>query len=167
MGVQYLLTCLLRNLYVGQVSTTGHGTSNWFKTGKGIWQGYILLPYLFNFYVECIIWNARWDNRQAGIKITRRNSDNLRNAGDTTLMVESGEELNNLLMKWKRREKKLEWNSTLKNKLINKIMASSPSSSWQIEWGKVEAVYIGLLKSVNAALKLIDTCSLKEKLWQT
>ena len=114
MGVPDLLTWSPEKLVCG--SSINNKTFDWFKTGKWVWQGYILLPCLFNFYVECIIWNTRLENGQAGIKIIRRNSDNLRNADDTTPMVESEEELNNLLMRWKRRVKKLGWNSTLKKK---------------------------------------------------
>ena len=89
------LTCLLRNLYAGQEATvrTGHGTSNWFKTGKGIRQGYILSPCLFNLYAEYIMRNAGLNKAQAGIKIAGRNINNLRYADDTTLMAESEEEL--------------------------------------------------------------------------
>ena len=85
------LTCLLRNLYAGQEATvrTGHGTKDWFKIGKEIHQGFILSPCLFNFYAECIMWNARMDESQAGIKISGRNISNLRYAGDTTLIAES------------------------------------------------------------------------------
>ena len=86
------LTCLLRNLYAGQ-EATGHGTKDWFQIGKGVHQGCILSPCLFNFYPEYIMWNARLDKAQAGIKIAGRNINNLRYAGDTTLMVESEEEL--------------------------------------------------------------------------
>ena len=97
------LTCLLRNLYAGQEATvkTGHGTTDWFQIGKGVCQGCILLPCLFNFYAEYIMWNARLDEAQAGIKISRRNSNNLRYTDDTTLMAESKEELKSLLMRVK------------------------------------------------------------------
>ena len=89
------LTCLLRNLYVGQEATlrTGHETTDWFKIGKGVCQGCMLSPCLFNFYAEYIIQNAGLDKSQAGIKTARRNINNLRYAGDTTLMAESEEEL--------------------------------------------------------------------------
>ena len=84
------LTCLLRNLYEGQEATvrTGHGTIDWFKIGKGVQQGCVLSPCLFNLYAEYIMWNARLDDTQAGITIAGRNSDNLRYADDTTLMAE-------------------------------------------------------------------------------
>ena len=100
MGISDHLTCLLRNLYAGQEATvrTGHGTTDWFQIGKGICQGCILSPCLFNFYAEYIMRNAGLEKAQAGIKISRRNINNLRYADDTTLMAES-EELKNLLMK--------------------------------------------------------------------
>ena len=102
------LTCLLRNLYVGQEATvrTGHGT-DWFQIGKGIHQGCILSPCLFNLYAEYIMRNARLDEAQSGIKISGRNISNLRYADDTTLMVESEEELKSLLMKVKEENEKV------------------------------------------------------------
>ena len=97
------LTCLLRNLYADQEATvrTGHGTTDWFQIGKGVRQGCILSPCLFNIYAEYIIQNARLDEAQAGIKIGRRNINNLRYADDTTLTAESEEDLKSLLMKVK------------------------------------------------------------------
>ena len=91
MGIPDHLICLLRNLYTSQEATvrTGHGTTNWFKIGKGVCQGYILSPCLFNLYVECIMQNARLVEVQAGIKIAERNNNNLRDVNDTTLMAES------------------------------------------------------------------------------
>ena len=91
MGIPDHLTCLLRNLYAGQEVTvrTGHETTDWFQIGKGVHQGCILSPCLFNLYAEYIMWNARMDEAQAGIKIDRRNINNLRYADDTTLMAES------------------------------------------------------------------------------
>ena len=91
MGIPDHFTCLLRNLYAGQEATvrTGHGTTDWFQIGKGVHQGYVLSPCLLKFYAEYIIQNARLDEGQAGIKIARRNTNNLRYAGDTTLMAES------------------------------------------------------------------------------
>ena len=88
------MTCLLRNLYVGQKATVriGHGTTDWFQIGKGVRQGCILSPCLFNFYAEYIMRNAGLEETQAGIKIVRRNINNLRYADDTTLMAESEEE---------------------------------------------------------------------------
>ena len=95
------LICLLRNLNAGQEATvrTGHGTTDWFQIGKGVCQGYILSPCLFNFYAEYIMENAGLEEAQAGIKIVRRNINNLRYADDTTLMAESEKELKRLLMK--------------------------------------------------------------------
>ena len=102
-------TCLLRNLYAGQKETirTLNGTTNWFKIGKGVRQGCILSSYLFNLYAEYIIWNARLDAAQAGIKIARRKISNLRYADDTTLMAETEEKLKSLLMKVKEESEKL------------------------------------------------------------
>ena len=101
MGIPDHLICLLRNLYASQEATvrTGHGAMDWFQTGKGVSQGCILLPCLFNLYAEYIMSNAGLDEAQAGIKIAGRNINNLRYADDTTLMIESEEELKSLLMK--------------------------------------------------------------------
>ena len=105
------LTCLLRNLYAGQEATvrTGHGTTDWFQIGKGLCQGCMLSPCLFNLYVGYIMWNVGLDEAQAGNKISRRNINNLRYADDTTLKAESNKELKSLLMKVKG-----EWKSLLK-----------------------------------------------------
>ena len=137
MGTPDHLTCLLRNLYAGQEATVrnGHGTTDGFQMGKGVHQGCILSPCLFNLYAEYIMQNAGLDESQAGIKIARRN--NLRYADDTTLMAESEEELKNLLMKMKEESEKAGLKFSIKK---IKIMASSPITSWQIEGGKVEAV---------------------------
>ena len=99
MGIPDHLTCLLRNLYTGQEATvrTGHGTTDWFQIGKGVCQGCILSPCLFNFYAEYIMRNAGLEEAQAGIKIAGRNINNLRYADDTTLMAESEEDLKSLL----------------------------------------------------------------------
>ena len=106
MGIPDHLACLLRNLYAGQEATvrTGHRTTDWFQIGKGVRQGCILSPFLFNFYAEYIMRNAGLDEVQAGIKIAGRNINNLRYADDTTLMAQSEEELQSLLMKVKRVE---------------------------------------------------------------
>ena len=103
MGMSDLLTCLLRNLYAGQEATvrTGHGTTDWFQIGKEVHRGCILSPCLFNLYAEYIMRNAGLDEAQAGIKIARRNINNLRYSDDTTLMAEREEELKSLLMKVK------------------------------------------------------------------
>ena len=102
-GILGHLICFLRNLFGGQEATvrTGHGTTDWFKTGKGVHQGCILSPCLFNLYAEYMVRNARLGEAQAGIKIPRRNINNLRYAADTTLRAESEEELKSLLMKVK------------------------------------------------------------------
>ena len=121
------LICLLRNLYADQEATvrTGHGTTNWFQIGKGVHQGCILSPCLFNFYVEYIIQNAGLDEAQARIKIARRNINNLRYADDPTLMAES-EELKSLLMKVKEVSKKAGLKLSIQKR---RSMASSPITS--------------------------------------
>ena len=125
MGIADHVTCLLRNLYVGQEETVriGHGTTNSFQIGKAVHQGYILSPCLFNFYAEYIMRNAGLDEAQAGIKIARRNINNLRYADDTSLMAESKEELMSLLMK---RKEKSEKGGLKLNIQQTKIMASGP-----------------------------------------
>ena len=113
-GITDHLTCLLRNLYAGQEATvrTGHGTTDWFQIGKGVYQSCILLsPCLFNLYAESIVRNAGLDEAQAGIKIARRNINNCRYTDDMTLMAESKEELKNLLMKVKEKSEKAGLNS--------------------------------------------------------
>ena len=109
MGIPDHLSCLLRNLYAGQEATvrTGHGTTDWFQIGKGAHQGSILSPYLFNLYAEYIMRNAGVEEAQAGMKIARRNINNLRYADDTTLMSEREDELKNLLMKVKEKSEKV------------------------------------------------------------
>ena len=109
MGKPDHLTCLLRNLYAGQEAPvrTGHGTTDWFWIGKGVCQGCILSPCLFNFYAEYIMWNAGLHEAQVGIKIAGRNISNLRYADDTTLMAESEKELKSLLMKVKEESEKI------------------------------------------------------------
>ena len=131
MGIPDHLTCLLRNLYAGQEATvrTGHGTTDWFQTGKGVHPGCILTPCLFNLYAEYIKRNAELDEAQVGIKIAGRNINNLRYAVDTTLMAESEEELKSLLMKVKEESEKVGLKLNIQK---TKIMASSPITSWQI-----------------------------------
>ena len=109
MGTPDHLTCLLRNLYAGQEATvrTGHGIIDWFQIGKGVCQGCILSPCLFNFYAEYIMRNAGLEEAQAGIKIARRNINNLRYADDTTLKAEGEEEIKRLLMKVKEESEKV------------------------------------------------------------
>ena len=116
---------------------TRHGTTNWFQIGKGVCQGYILSPCLFKLYAEYIMRNARLDEPQAGIKIARRNINNLRYADDTILMAESKEELKSLLMRVKEESEKAGLKFNIQK---TKIMASSAITSWQIEWEKLEAV---------------------------
>ena len=139
MGIPDHLTCLLRNLYTGQEATvrTGHGTTDWFPIGKGVHQGCILSPCLFNFYAEYIMQNVGLGKAQARIKIARRNINNLRYADEATLMAESEEVLKSLLMKVKEKSEKV----GLKfNTLKTMIMASGPITSWQIDGETMETV---------------------------
>src|SRR5574341_231940 len=139
MGIPDHLTCLLRNLYAGQEATvrTGHGITDWFQTGKGVRQSCILSPCLFNVYAEYIMRNAGLEEAQAGIKIARRNLNNLRYTDDTTFMAESEEELKSLLMKVKEESEKVGFKLNIQK---TKIMASGPITSWQIDGETVETV---------------------------
>ena len=139
MGIPDHLTCLLRNLYAGQEATlrTGHGTTDWFQIGKGC----ILSPYLFNLYAEYIMRNAGLEEAQTGVKIARRNSNNLRYADDTTLMAESKEELKSLLMKVKEEKGKVGLKLNIQK---TKIMASGPITSWEIDGKTVTDNFSGL-----------------------
>ena len=132
MGIPDHLTCLLRNLYAGQEATvkTGHGTTDWVQTGKGVCQGCILPPCLFNLYAEYITRNAGQDEAQAGIKIAGRNINNLRYADNNTLMAESEEELKSLLMKVKEESEKIGLKLNIQK---TRIMASGPITTWQID----------------------------------
>ena len=132
MGIPDYLSCLLRNLYVGQEATvrTGHGTIDWFQIGKGVHQGCILSPCLFNLYAKYIMRNTGLDVAQAGIKISGRNINNLRYADDTTLMTESEEELKSLLMKVKEESEKIGLKLNIQK---TKIMASIPNTLWEID----------------------------------
>ena len=132
MGILDHLTCLLRNLYAGQEATvrSKHRTTDWFKTGKGVPQGYIFSPCLFNVYAEYIMQNARLDEAQAGIKTARRNIKKFRYADDTTFMAESEKELKSLLMKMKEDSEKAGLKVNIQK---TKIMASGPITSWQID----------------------------------
>ena len=125
MGIPDHLTCLLRNLYVGQeaIVRIAHGTMDWVQIGKGVRQGCILSPCLFNVYAEYIMRNAGLDEAQAGIKIARRNVNNLRYADDTTLMAESEEELKSFLMKVKEESEKVGLKLNIQK---SKIIASGP-----------------------------------------
>ena len=138
MGIPDHLTCLFRNLYAGQKATvrTGYGTIGWFQIRKGAHQGCILSPCLFNLYAEYIVRNAGLDEAQAGIKISRRNINNLSYADDTTqLIAESEEELKSLLMKVKEESEKVGLKLNIQK---TKIMAFGPITSWQIDGETVE-----------------------------
>ena len=169
MGIPDHLTCFLRNLYAGQEATvrTGRGTTDWFQIGKGVCQGCILSPCLFNLYAGYIMRNVGLEEAQAGIKIAGRHINNLRYADDTTLMAESEEELKSLLMKVKEESEKVGLKLHIQK---TKIMASGPITSWQIDGETVETVslYFGgapkSLQMVTAAMKLKDTYSLEGKL---
>ena len=139
MGISDHLTCFLRNLYAGQEATvrTGHGTTDWFQIGKGVCQGCMLLPCLFNFYAEYIMRNTRLDEAQAGVKIARKNINNLRYADDTTLLAESKEELKRLLMKMKEESEKVGLKLNIQK---TKIMATGPITSWEIDGETVETM---------------------------
>ena len=140
MGIPEHLICLLRNLYAGQEATvrTGHGTTDWFQIRKGLCQGCILSPCLFNLYAEYIMRNAGLEEAQAGIKIAGRNINNLRYADDTTLMAESEEELKSLLMKVKVESEKVGLKLNIQKM---KIMASGPITSWEID-GEIVSDFI-------------------------
>ena len=163
------ITCLRRNLYAGQEATVrnGHGTTDWFQSGKKVHQGCILSPCLFKLYPEYIMRNARLDKLQAGIKIARRNINNLRYADDTTLVAESEEELKSLLMKVKEENKKAGLKLNIQK---TKVMASGGITSWQTDGETMETVidfiFLGSksLQMVTAAMKLKDACSFEGKL---
>ena len=139
MGIPDHLTCLLRNLYVNQEATirTRHETTDWFQIGKGVHQGCILSPYLYNLYAEYIMRNSGLEEAQAGIKIAGRNINNLRYADGTTLMVESEEELKSFLMKVKEESEKVGLKLNIQKM---KIMASGPITPWEIGGETVETV---------------------------
>ena len=168
MGIPDHLSCLLRNLYAGQEATvrTGLGTTDWFQIGKGVSQGCVLSPCLFNFYAEYIMTNAGLEETQAGIKIAGRNINNLIYADDTTLMSES-KELKSLLMKVKVESEKVGLKLNIQK---TKIMASGPITSWKIDGETVDTVsdFFFLapksLQMVTAAMKLKDAYSLEKKL---
>ena len=139
MGIPDHLTCLLRYLYAGQEAKvrTGHGTTDWSQIREGVHQGCTLSHCLFNLYAEYIMRNAGLDETQAGIKIGRRNINNLRYANDTTRMAESEEELKSLLMKVKAEREKVGLKFSIQK---TKIMASGPITSWQIDGDTMETV---------------------------
>ena len=167
MGIPDYLTCLLRNLYAGQEAwvRTEHGTEDWFQIGKEVCQGCILSPYLFNFYAECIMWNAGLDQSQAGIKIAGKNINNFRYTDDTTLMAESEEELKNLSMRVKEESEKAGLKLNIQK---SNIMASGHITSPKIDGEKVETVtgfiFLGSkMWMVTGAMELKDMCSLGKK----
>ena len=139
MGIPDHLTCLMRNLVTGQEATvrTGHGTTDWFQIGKGVRQGCVLSPGLFNLYAEYIMENAGLEEAQAEIKIAGRNINNPRYADDTTLMAEREKELKSLLMKMKEKNEQV---GLKLNTQKTKIMASDPITSWQIDGETMETV---------------------------
>ena len=146
MGIPDHLTCLLRNLYAGQETTvrTGHGTTDWFQIEKGVSQGCILSPCLFNFYAEYTLRNSGLEEAQAGIKIAGRNNNNLRYADDTTVTAESEEELKSLLMKIKEESEKVGLKLNIQK---SKILTSGPITSWQTDGETMETVtgyFLGL-----------------------
>ena len=152
MGIPDHLTCLLRNLYAGQEATvrTGHGTTGWFQIGKGVCQGCILSPCLFNFYAEYIMRNAGLDEAQAGIKIAGRNINNLRYADDTTIIAEREEKLKSLLMKEKEENEK----AGLKLNIQKiKIMMSNPITSWQTDGEIMQTVVLSSVGLQNLGLQ--------------
>ena len=156
-GIPDHLTYLLRNLYAGQEATvrTRHGTPYWFQTRKGVCQSCILSPYFFNLHEEYILQNAGLDEPQAQLKIARRNTNNLRYAGDTTLMAESKEELKSLLMNVKEES---EGTGLKLNIQKTKIMASGTITSWQIDGETMETVtdfiFLGLQNHCRWLLQL-------------
>ena len=159
------MTCRLRNLYAGQEATprAGHGTTDWFQIRKGVHQGCILSPCFLNLHAEYIMRNAGLYEAQAGIKIARRNINNLRYADDTTIMAES-EELRSLLMKAKKESEKVGLKFNIQK---TKIMAYSPITSWQID-GETVTDFIFWGSKIPAdgdyCHEIKDTCSLEEKL---
>ena len=166
MGIPNQLT--LRSLYAGQEATvrTGHGAMDWFQIGKGVCQGCILSPCLFNLYAKYIMWNTGLDEAQAGIKIFWGNINNLRYADDTTLMAENQEELKSLLMKVKGESEKAGLKLNIQK---TKIMVFSPITSWSLgkPWKQWETLFSWAPKSlqvVTTAMKLKDAWSLEEKL---
>ena len=169
MGIPDHLTCFLRNLYAGQEATvrTRPGTTDWFPIGKGVHQGCILSPCLFNLYAEYTMRNSGLNEAQAGIKIAGRNTNKLRHADGTTFMTESKEEPKSLLMKVKEESEKVGLKLNIQK---SKIMAFGPITLWQINGETVTDFILGAPKSlqmVTAAMKLKEACSFEEKLWPT
>ena len=168
MGLPDHLTYLLRNLYASKEAAvrTEHGPTDWFQIGKGVRQGCILSPCLFNLYAEDIMRNARLEEAEAGIKIAGRNINSLRYADDTTFMAESEEELKNLLIKVKEESENVGLTLNIQK---TKIMASGPITSWEIDGETVEAVsdFIFGGSRINAysdCNHIKDACSLEGRL---
>jgi len=172
-GISDHLTCLLRNLYAGQETTdleldVEQQTGS--KSGKKVHQGCILSPCLFNLYAEYIMWNARLDEAQDGIKIVRKDVNNLRYADDTTLIAESKEELKSLLMKVKEESEKVDLKLNIQK---TKIMASGPSTWWQIDGETMETVtefiFLGskIIADGDCSHEIKRYLLLEEKLWPT
>ena len=163
MGIPDHLTCLLRNLDSGLEATfrTGHGTTDWFQIGKGVHQGCILSPCLFNFFAENIMRNAGLDEAHAGIKIARRNINNLRYADGTTLLAESGEELKTLLKKVKEKSEKVGFKLNIQKM---KIMPSGPITSWEIDGETMETVTDFILGSSKITADGLSNHEMKRRL---
>ena len=154
MGIPDHLTCLLRNLYADQeaIVGTGHGTTEWFQIGKGVRQGCILSPCLFNFYAEYIMRNTGLEEAQAGIKMAGRNINNLRYADDITLMAESEKKLKSLLMKVKEESEKVGLKLNIQK---TKIMASGAITSWERDgkqWKKCHTLFFWAPKSLQMVI---------------
>ena len=170
MGLLDHLSCLLRNLYAGQETTvrTGHGTTAWFQTQKGVGQGNIWSPCLFNLYEECITRNAGLDEAQAGIKIARRNINNSRCADDTSLMAESKEELKSVLMILKEEREKVGLKLNIQKNYNCGIWSQHFMANRWGDCGNSDRFYFGgapkSLQMVTASMKLKDACFLEEKL---
>ena len=174
MGIPDHLTCLLGNLYAGQEATvkTIQGTMDWFQIGKGVHQSCILSPCLFNLYAESIMWNARPDEAQAGIKIAGRNINNLRYAYDTTFLAESEEEIKSLLMKVKEEIEKADLKLSIQKKYIYQDICSYPFmvNGWGKNGNNDRLYFLSLQNYWGCWLQprnLKDVCCLEEKQWQT
>ena len=163
MGIPDHLTCLLKNLYAGQEATitTGHGTTDWFQIGKGVCQGCILSPCLFNLYAEYIMRNTGLEETQAGIKIAGRSISHLRYADATMLMAESEEELKSLLMKVKEKSEKVGLKLNIQK---TKIMASGPITPWEIDGESVETVSDFILGGAPKSLQMVLHQEIKRRL---
>ena len=171
MGIPHHLICLLRNLYAGQeaIVRTGHETTDWFQVGKGVRQGWLLSPCLFNLYAEYIMRNAGLEETQAGTKLMGEISITSDMQIDTALMAESEEELKSLLMKVKEESEKAGLKLNIQK---TKIMAAGPITSWQVEgeqWKSDRLYFLGLQNHCvsDCSHEIKNACSLEEKLWQT